>query len=529
MLILKNGTIIDGSGQDRFQGTVVIKGSKIIAVLKQDEVCLYEGEVIDCRHKIITPGFIDAHSHQDFFAVKEKNKRYFETFIRQGVTTMIAGNCGFSVTGYPKSSPHEHFIGGGLFSSNGIRLPQFLDFETAVNRYSPVNLASFIGHSTARIGVNGNGGEDLDEAQMKAMLTEMANAMDQGALGVSLGLMYVPSKYAPYKELLEIAKLVKSKNKILSIHARACSKVSTSYNPPIGGRAHNLRALDEVVQLARDSGVKIQLSHLIFVGEKSWSTVEESLRLIEKANQEGCQIGFDMYSLDLGASIITVILPSWYLLQDEKKKHSFFSKIRLAVEIFVSIKTLGFGFEDILIANTHGYLPQIEGKRISEVAKEWRMSQRKTYLKIAKDTQYNASVLMYKYANDAIIERLRLHPSVLYMSDAWIEEQGVQNFAAYYNFVKFIVLSRAKKDRLEDTISKMSGKTAEWFSLPHTGKIQVSYDANITIFDLEKMGYQEAKESAPTGIEHVLINGHFALKDGQLQDIEEQRVGRLYK
>ncbi len=529
MLILKNGYIIDGSGQKGFLGSVIINQDKIIDVLQAGVKIPYKGEIIDCEGKIISPGFIDAHSHNDFDAVKTDNQAYFAPFIRQGVTSMIGGNCGFSITGFDKKTPHFGLVGGGLFSNDKLILPEFDMFEKRVNQYSPVNIASFVGHSTARIGVNGNGGEKLSEEQLQAMLQVMSDAMDKGALGVSLGLMYVPSKYAPYEELLAIAKLVKSKNKILSIHARACSKVSTSYNPPIGGRAHNLRALDEVIQLAKDSGVKIQLSHLIFVGSKTWGTVDESLRLIEEANQQGCHIRFDMYSLDFGASIITVILPSWYLLQDEKGKQKLWSRTRLALEIFVSIKTLGFGFQDILIANTHGLMKEIEGKRISQIASEWKMSQRKAYLKIARLTNYNASVLMYKYANDSIIDTLRKRKEVLYMSDAWIESQGVQNFGAYYNFVKFIILARDHQEDIEFTIAKMTGETATWYNLANVGYLKKGYDANITIFDLGKLHYQENKELSPEGIDYVFINGHKIIDQGKMIDIDSNRFGKLLK
>lgn len=527
MYILKNGTIIDGTGSQQFAGTIVVDQDRIIDVLQEHEAYSYQGIEIDCRGKVIAPGFIDAHTHQDFFAVKENNHRYFEPFIRQGVTTMIAGNCGFSVTGFHQDSPYQHLVGGGLFAGGKKSLPNFSDFSKEVKRLSPVNIASFVGHSTARISVNGNDGKELTPAQLQEMLAIMEDAMNQGALGVSLGLMYVPSKYAPYSELLEIAKLVQKKNKILSIHARACSKVSTSYSPPIGGRAHNLRALDEVIALAKDTGVKIQLSHLIFVGEKSWSTVEESLRLIDEANAQGCQIGFDMYAMDFGASIITVVLPSWYLLQDEKKKQSCLSKLRLAIELYVSIKSLGFGFGDILISNTKGLLPEVEGKRIDQIAKEWKMSSRKAYLKVAKETQYNASVLMYKYANSEIIERLRKHPKVLYMSDAWIEEQGVQNFAVYYNFVKFILLAKRQGDSIETAISKMTGNTAKWFSLQKQGLLKKGYFANITILDLDNLDYQEEKELAPTGIESVMINGQWVIQQGQFDTKQQSVSGTL--
>ena len=122
MYLLKNGTIIDGSGNDAFKGIVVIDKDKIVDVVKDGIKHNYRGKEIDCSNKIIAPGFIDAHSHNDFFAVIKDNKQYFETFIKQGVTTMITGNCGFSMTGFPKGSKYHHLVGGGLFSNSNLKI-----------------------------------------------------------------------------------------------------------------------------------------------------------------------------------------------------------------------------------------------------------------------------------------------------------------------------------------------------------------------------------------------------------------------
>jgi N-acyl-D-amino-acid deacylase len=380
----------------------------------------------------------------------------------------------------------------------------------------PVNLISLVGHGTVRIGLNGKGNELLSTDQLKEMDEVIEKTLDQGAAGVSFGLMYEPGQFAPYSELERIAKIVKKKNKIVTFHARACSKVSTSYQPPVGGRAHNLRAMDEVLKITFSTQVRTEYSHLIFVGKSSWNTVDESLQLLEDAKKTGHDVGFDMYPMEFGASVITVVLPTWYLGMKAKKRKRFFTKIRLALEVFIAKKALGFGFHDILIANTYGQFPEIEGKRISEIAKERKKSQLKTYLEIIEKTNARVNVLMFNYQNPEIIEKLRHHPQALYMTDAWIEpEASVQNGASFVAFAKFLTLAKTKDGAFEETIHKMTQKAAERFRIPDRGLLQTGKFADINVIDPVKLNYTEGRNESPSGWKAIFINGQQVLSEGE--------------
>jgi N-acyl-D-amino-acid deacylase len=144
------------------------------------------------------------------------------------------------------------------------------------------------------------------------------------------------------------------------------------------------------------------------------------------------------------------------------------------------------------------------------------MSELKAYLKIINETDAKADVLMYKYANPAIIERLRMHPLSLYMTDAWVNEQGVQNFAIYYNFPKFILLAKKSGTPVEQAINKMTGATAEQYNIPGRGFIKEGKKADLTIFSPDKLNYTEGREDSPSGIEYVFINGKMVLKHGEI-------------
>lgn len=528
MIILKNGTIYNGSADMPFKGNVAVQNGVIVKVTA-DEIIYKDAEIIDCENLCITPGFIDAHSHNDFFAGLDDNLKYFETFIKQGVTTMVTGNCGFSAAGYQQNTPHNDEIGGGLFSNRGNNFSSFMVWGKTVDKKSPVNILSFVGHGTVRISLNSYDSSALNEKQLTEMVEIIERALDEGAAGVSLGLMYQPGQFAPREELETIARVVKKHNKILSYHSRAMSKVSTSYSPPIGGRPHGLRALDEVLEIARKTGVKTQLSHLIFVGEKTWPYADESLKMLEDAVKEGIDIKFDTYAMDFGASIITIALPTWYLSMSDKDKKKASTRFKLSLIIGMTKKSLGFNFNDIMISNTKGMLPEVEGKRISEIAKELNMSELDAYLYLIDKTDAKADVLMFKYSNDEIIEKLRTHPLSLYMTDAWITDQGVQNFAVYYNFPKFILLAKRGNTPIEQAINKMTGATAVQYNLKDRGFIKEGYKADISIFNLDNLSYREQKEESPEGIEYVMINGRIVLNKGVFDEKSAKGAGEFIK
>jgi N-acyl-D-amino-acid deacylase len=529
-MLLKNGIIYDGTGNPPYIGSVLVKNDKIVKIYQENEPLkiLQSEPVKNCAGLVIAPGFIDAHSHNDFFAAREDSLKYFLPFVQQGVTTMVTGNCGFSAAGYQPNSPFNDQVGGGLFSNLGKDFSDFAQWSKQISGKMPVNLVSLVGHGTVRIGLNGKVSGALSPQKLKELEATLEKALDQGAAGISLGLMYEPGQFAPYEELEMVARLCKKHDKILTVHARAYSKVSTSYHPPVGGRAHNLRAMDEVLKIMKATQVKTEYSHLIFVGKQSWGTVDESLKLLEEAKKAGFDIGFDLYPMEFGASIITVVLPAWYLERPKEKRKGLVTQARLALEVFIAIKALGFGFSDILIANTYGQIPEIEGKRISEIAKERKQGELKTYLDIVDGTHARCNVLMYKYQNPDIIERLRNHPQSLYMTDAWIEDgASVQNFACHYAFAKFITLARDKGTKVEMAIAKMTGETAKRFGIVNRGVVKEGAFADLTVFDLAKLSFREGTQSAPEGIRFVMTNGKIVVENGKPVSEEITTCGRF--
>ncbi|MDR1929515.1 MAG: amidohydrolase family protein [Treponema sp.] len=512
-LLIKNAEIFDGDDENAKTGQVLVEGDTISAVL-DGEAAGYTGEVLDAAGLTLSPGFIDTHSHNDFYAVLPEAHRYLRPFVEQGITTQVAGNCGFSIPGIDPDTPYA----GDLFAffapnPDYKEVSAFSGWAAAVDRYSPVNMACLCGHGTIRTSLRGLGPGALTGAQMDAMEGLVERQLEAGAAGVSYGLMYDPGMYGGGEELLRLAKLAARHNKLITFHNRALSRFSTSYTE-LFGRAHNLRALDEVLEIAEKSGAKTHLSHIIFVGRSTWNTLDETIALIDDANRRGLDLSFDIYPFDFGASTITVALPSWYrgLAPEEKRKIPV--RLRLRAEIFATRKLLGFGFDDVQVSYAGAAHPEYTGKRISEIARMKGIDQFSAYIGVIDETGPETTVIMYSYMNDHIIDVLSRHPRAAYMTDAWICDEGMQNRAAFGAFPKFLRLSReGKAETLGRMISKMTGEAARRFGLKNRGRIAPGCYADLVLFDRNRIA-ESGGEGPPVGLPHVIINGEFAVRDG---------------
>lgn len=524
--LLKNARIYDGSGQAPFTGNLLFEGDRILVVGQVPEAI--DARVIDLDGLSLAPGFIDAHSHNDWFAIKRDPLPYFAPFIRQGITSFVTGNCGLSVTGFTDDSPHIGKVGAGLFSFADT-IGQYggvAEYFSAINGNTPCNIAALVGHGSARASVAGAENRPLTPDEMTRMLAILERGLREGACGLSLGLMYVPGLYAPIDELKAVARLCEKYDRPMTVHPRACSKVSMAY-PQLLGRPHLLRALDELYEIARGSKLKLQYSHAIFVGRSSFACKDELVAIIEKMRREGIDAKFDIYHETLGVSIITVVMPPWYQALSKEKKRSFFNKLHFTVLARASMLLLGFNFDDICVAYLGEGLEAYEGKTVTQIARQMGVGGVEAYLRLCEMSQFKGRVNMGPYSTPEIIDDLARHGHVLFMTDAWVEDHGIQNPAIYDVFPKFLKQSLAGRgDTLPRTIRKMTGATADRFSLKDRGYLRENAFADLTVFDEQavKDGTVDIEQSF--GIRHVFINGRHVLKDGILDNAAATGCGQ---
>ena len=519
MILFKDALIYDGTGAEAFKGDILVDNDRILKV--SEDIQPEEGwEIVDLNGLSVAPGFIDAHSHNDWFAIKNEPQKYFEPFIRQGITSFVAGNCGLSAVGFEADSQHVDKVGGGLFSyrdTTGI-YPTVSEFFSAIDRNTPCNIAVLAGHCSARASVAGYENRPLTDAERTKMLGIMENALKEGACGLSLGLMYEPGIYAGIDELKEVARLCEKYDRPMTVHPRACSAVSMTY--PLLGRPHLLRALDELVEIASGTKMKLHYSHAIFVGRRSFRCKDELLAILHGLKDKGVDMGFDIYSELLGVSVITVVLPAWYQALSPSQKRHWFNKLKLGILIKATIILLGFGWDDIQIAYIGPGYEKYEGKSVSQIAKEMGKSCLDAYLDLCEMSDFKGRVNMGPYSTPEIVSELSKDENCLYMTDAWVEDHGIQNPAIYDCFPKFLKFSLCGTgDTMPNTIKKMTGAVAERFSIKERGYIKPGYFADLTVFDEQKLREGQPDQEKSFGIEKVYINGINVL-DGDTLDSE---------
>jgi len=516
--LLKNALIYDGTGAEPVQSDVLLDGERIAEV--GENLNCPEAELIDLTGLSLSSGFIDAHSHNDWYAIKKEPVKYFEPFLRQGIVSFIAGNCGISALGFEPDTAHKDKCGAGLFHFTDVtgEYATFSEYFDAIDGHMPMNLAVMLGHGTARASIAGYENRALTDAECERMLSLLEEGLKAGACGLSLGLMYEPGLYAQAKELKKVAQLCEKYDLPLAVHPRACSAVSMAY-PNLFGRPHLLRALDELEEMVDGSALKLQYSHAIFVGERSLKCKDELVGILDRMRTKGVDIMFDIYANDNGVSVITVIMPVWYQAMSPEEKRKPFNKLKFSLMVKITTRLLGFGFDNIKIAYVGEGNEQYEGKTVHQIARELGMTDLDAYLHLCEISNFAGRVIMRPYNTPEINQELAKHDHVLYMTDAWVEEHGVQNPAIYDCFPKFLHLAlNDAGDTMPRTIRKMTGAVADRFSLRDRGYIRPGAFADITIFDETKLKHGTPDRNEPFGIEMVFLNGRRVLDQGVLDE-----------
>ena len=297
MILIKGGTIVDGTGKPAYQGDVLIDGDKI------EEVCpstvrlrlpTSTIETIDATGAIVSPGFIDAHTHSDAYLVIEPDA---PSKITQGITTEINGQCGGSVA--PRYGEARLSSDWAAILGNRLTWRSLAEYREVLAAAKPaVNTVQFIGHNTLRSSVVGYGATASSPSQMKEMSHLLEQSLDEGGWGLTTGLIYQPGKYSTPEEVVSLAKVAAAKGGYYATHMRS-----------EGDRI--LEAIDEVIELVKATGIRAEISHLKTSGRKNWNKIDAVLEKIETAKAEGLLLGSDRYPYCAAGTDLDIVLPDW--------------------------------------------------------------------------------------------------------------------------------------------------------------------------------------------------------------------------
>ena len=547
-VLIKNGLILDGTGREGFAGHISIAGDKIESVVpaeapEADDIAAKRAEtIIDAQGMAVAPGFIDCHSHFDWVLPLPHHQNFLFPMVEQGITTVVAGNCGFSpapVTSESKDllSTISETLLDEPFQYKWRSMAEFLKYLEADSGLL-FNMAQLVGHGALHLAATGNHTRGPNADELDTMLDLTSDSLEAGAIGLSFGLMYPPGLFSDRQELLALAQIPASKGRILTVHKRALSRYSGSYPViPFFDRAHNLKALDEILSIALEVGVRLQISHLIFAGKKSWTTAEKAIRKIEKAKNRGLEVMFDIYPHFCGNSYLTVFLPAWFIQNLDENLANPRAIKRLRFELGLAKYLLGFHMSDIQIMQA-GYPAgeKYNGQNIVEIARLEGTDPVGAMLKIIKESDGKALQLTYGYSGDdaheQLIEKLMAHDLCLFETDTILKSSGFANPASYGAFPR--ILGRFTRDKciigLEDAVSKMSGRTARWMGIEQRGEIIPGNFADIVIFNAGTIADNTTvRETAqrPTGIEKVFINGEMVVDGGKY--IKDKKTGQVVR
>jgi N-acyl-D-amino-acid deacylase len=540
-LVIANGTVIDGTGRPRFRADLGISDGKLAAVATDGG--LTGRETLDAAGLIVAPGFIDVHSHSDWILPLPDHDQILAPLLLQGVTTLVTGNCGFSPAPVTEESApllddFSEMMRERAFPYRWRSFAEFLD--TLERDGTLLNAAFVVGHGALRYAVmEGRADSAIPPASedMEALCRLTRQALREGAFGLSAGLAYAPGVFARNEELFSLLRTAAEEGGVFTVHGRAYSWVSPFYTPMILGTPHNVRSTRELLALARQAGVRLQLSHLIFVGRHTWRTYRTVLRDVERAAADGLDVAFDAFPYTVGNSTIKVVFPDWFLDGFAAKINDPRALKKLKREINLLRSTLGLSYGDItLLWACVPELAGLEGLDFAAIARRLGMPEFEAYTHVARASDGKARVLLGTYSGDGEREEpLRAalsHPLCAFMTDTILTRRGQHNPASFGTFPR--VLGRYSRDlglfSLEEAVRRMTSFPAERIGLDGVGRISEGEWADLVVFDpatVDGNATLERPDAPPAGIQSVLISGRVVAQDGRV--VSHERHGRVLR
>ena len=485
-LLIQHATIVDGSGAAAIGGDILVRGGRIVQVCTIDPMPGADVERLDVKGLVVAPGFIDVHTHADEVA----DRPLAENFVRMGVTSIVAGNCGGSAVD----------VGAAL--------------ERIRRTTVAVNYATLVGHNSVRAAVMGSARRAPTADELTHMRTLVRDAMTQGAVGFSTGLQYVPGTYAETSEIVELAKVAAAGGGLYASHMR---NEGTAID----------EAVAETIAVGEAAQCPVEISHLKIDSPSRWGQAERVLGLIDRARARGLDVNADQYAYTAASSTLGIRFPSWVLeggqsaivqrLDDE----ATWTKIKQeTIDLF---KARGFSDLSFAVVATYRADPSLNGLSIAEIAKRKRGSTSvDAQLEVAREMlRAGGASMVYHLMSEADVARIMKHPMVGVASDASINVpgQGVPHPRGYGNTVRVLgkYVRREHVLTLEEAVRKMTSLPAAHFGFADRGLIKPGYAADLVVFDpatVDDRATFEAPHAYPVGLPHVIVNGQFVVRDG---------------
>ena len=465
-VLLAGGLVVDGSNSKAWTGDVLLGGERIAAMgqdllgklphgLNPDDVV-----VQDCSGKVIAPGFIDVHTHDDAIVLKSPAML---PKLSQGVTTVVTGNCGISLAPYQVTEPQPPL---NLLGSDSFKFSSFSAYTAAVLATQPaLNVASLIGHTTLRFACMRDLSQAATALEIGQMGALLAQSLRDGALGLSSGLFYEPAFSAPMEEVLQLAKVVARFGGIYTTHLRTEMEAI-------------VEALNEAGDTAFKAGVPLIISHHKCAGPANWGRTQQTLPIIEAIAQRQ-SVAMDVYPYLAGSTVLR--------------------------------EDLVDGVIDVMLSWSTPY-PNFAGRMLADIARDWGVDQRTACRRL----QPGGACYFQIHEDD--LTRVISHPMSMIGSDGLPHDQHPHpRLWGAFPRVLGHFWREQKLFSLEQAVYKMTGLSARNFRLHQRGQLQEGWFADVTVFDPQRvkdLATYEAPHQKAVGIERVYVNGHLSYREG---------------
>jgi N-acyl-D-aspartate/D-glutamate deacylase len=525
-LLIRSGTVIDGTGAPRQAADVALEGDRIAAVgpgLRGEAA-----RVIDAAGLVVAPGFIDAHSHSDLFYLECPAA---ESKIRQGCTTEVVGMCSFSPAPvHPDRRELVRAWAGGIGARVEARWESFAQYLDVLRAARPcINVAHFVGHGALRLATIGAEARPAGPDDLRAMERLLQEALDAGAFGFSTGLVYPPSAYATTEELIALARSMAGRGGLYFSHIR--------------GESGTLEAaVAEAIRIGEEAGVGVQIAHVKAAGREHWPRLDQALAAIDAARARGVDVTGDAYPYHAGSTKMDNLLPAWVhdggtarlleRLGDREARRRIVAECLVGGERWRTLSMGAVGFDEIQIATCRQR--DLEGLTLAALARRTGVPPAEAMMDLLLAERATVSMVVFSQSPDNVARALA-HPAVMVGSDSLGltagpgPHPGKPHPRMYGTFPR--VLGEFARERklfsLETAVYKMTGMPAARLRLRDRGLLRPGFAADLALFDPATVRDEATfadPHRHPTGIPYVIVNGAVVVDGGRFTAAGTGRV-----
>jgi N-acyl-D-aspartate/D-glutamate deacylase len=509
-ILIKNGTVIDGTGRPMYRADVGIKEDRIEAL--GDLGHLPADMVLDATGCYVAPGFIDVNNHSDtYWQLFSRPEQ--DSLVAQGVTTIIGGNSGSSLAPLTHPSVIRSIQKWTDIEKINLDWLTLSDFLKSVEKRKPeVNYATLVGHGTLRRGVMKDETRHITPEEIKIMERLLRQALREGAIGFSTGLKYTHARGAGQRELTAFAEMTRREKGVYATYIRDEEKGLVG-------------AVEEALALASQTGVSLHISHLKAVGKENWPLMAEAFNLIETAALEDVAVTFDVYPYTSTGSVLYTLLPEWITQEGRKMMLERLKEKHIRDSVLEDMRKKDVDYSEILISSST-LSKMLSRRKISEIALLQGKPPEEVVLDFLVASRGRAIVSLEVLSEENVRKAIK-HPFSIISSNGagYALDHGKSGELVHpRNFGTFpkVFAEYVRKEKVlswEEAVHKMTGKPAAKFQLEKRGRLHADYFADIVVFRPDAVADRSTMEEPyqlPAGIPYVLINGALAVAEGTL-------------